>query len=127
MITNVQSNVYFGKKYSTRQILTFTSGIGIFNNNVKFVNRLANNKVDIINTSVTGCGMAFDYVVDKLKEQLPQLQSHIDRILRVPYKKGTQLYKKNLKTIMDAAVSELGKNIDVSTEEIETYLIRLCG
>lgn len=125
---NVQNNLYFGKKYPTRQILELATGRpirnGSFMNNVKTINKLANDKnFDIINAGSTGCCRVFDSVGEMLREKLPQLQPYINRISCVlSYHKDLKSCKEDVKTILDSAAKEFGKYIEVPTEEIEKFL-----
>ncbi len=130
------NQVSFGMKMPTNNVLELASNMcikkGHFESNIKAIDKMGVCK-DIHERGPVGCAIAFDTVAEELNKQLPQLEPYVKKIqatirkfnakpdfLKSPW--GKKGYAKGVSKIITDAEKKLGKELDVSTKDIEKAL-----
>ncbi len=118
-------NVSFGMNIPTKNVIELASNAcirqGQFDDNVKVIHQLISYKTDLYDRGGIGCAVTFEAVSRVINKQFPQLKPIIDDIKSILKfaNEDEKLYKKNLNKIMKKAEKTFGKELDVSTAEVE--------
>ncbi len=134
----LNNSISFGALYPTQNILELASRRKIrwgiygdsYNTNIQTLGSFTNNKVDLNGSNVDFIHNLFDDVARKVQKQLPQLDPYIKRIEKICLdfqttgKKYEDLYFLELDKIMKSAEKELGKMIDVNTDDLAKYILK---